>query len=84
MTYSLYDKAGRGDSGTMSDCIMRDGTAQRRPKVGGVMIVGSPYARTYQNQDYWMTTEIEEIISNDANEVIFRTRTGSIYTWSQF
>ena len=47
MTYSLYDKIGRGDCGPMSQCVMPDGTVSVRPKVGGTMIVGSPYARTY-------------------------------------
>lgn len=84
MLYSLRDKLGRGDSGQMSNCLMPDGKIETRPKVGGRMQVGSLYARTYSNQDYWLTTEIKEIVSEKKNEVIFRTRTGSEYTWSEF
>ena len=84
MPYALYSTDGRGDSGPMSDCITRDGIKTRHPRVGGCMMVGSPYARTYQAQDYWRTSEIMEIISKSKDEVVFRTRTGSIYTWSEF
>lgn len=85
MTYSMYDKLGRGDAGSMSKCLMPDGSVSgERPKVGGRMMVGSPYARTYSVQDYWCCTEIKEIISESKDEVVFRTRTGSIYTWSEF
>ena len=84
MTYSLYDKLGRGDSGPMSECLFDDGRKEVRPKVGGRMQVGSYTARTYSMQDYWLTTEIKEIVSEKKNEVIFRTRTGSEYTWSEF
>ena len=84
MTYSLYDAKGRGDAGQMSNCIMPDGSVQKRPKVGGRMEVGSIFARTYSAQDYWMTTEIEEILSEKSDEVVFRTRTGSIYHWCEF
>ena len=84
MPYSLYSTDGRGDSGPMSDCVTADGVTTRRPRVGGCMMVWSPYARTYQAQDYWRTSKIVEILSEKGDEVVFKTYTGSIYTWSHF
>jgi hypothetical protein len=52
-----------------------------RPRVGVAMRVGSIIARSYQAQDWWQTTLIEEIIKDTPDEVIFKTRSGSIYTW---
>jgi hypothetical protein len=52
-----------------------------RPRVGVAMRVGSVYARTYSAQDWWQTTVIQEIVSESENEVVFRTRSGSTYTW---
>lgn len=85
MTYSLYKNNGHGgDSGPMSECVFPDGKKTVRPTIGGRMMVGSPYARTYEAQDYWLTTEIEEILLEKPDEVVFRTRTGSIYHWCEF
>lgn len=86
--YSMYDTRGRGDSGEMSIALLHDDEGyfithehNARPRVGVSMRVGSMYARTYQSQDWWQTTPIQEIISESENEVVFKTRNGSIYTW---
>lgn len=33
-----------------------------KPKVGCSLLVGSITARTYSNQDYWLTTKVTEIL----------------------
>jgi hypothetical protein len=56
------------------------------PRVGAVMRVGSQFARTYQDQDWWQTTRIEQILEekkNDNGNVVyckFRTL-NSTYEW---
>lgn len=88
--YWMYREDGRvGDSGPMSDMIIkRKGVAVReadaRPEVGGVMQVGTYFARSYTAQDYWQTTKIEEILKEETvdgrDTVTFRTQ-NSVYTW---
>ena len=79
---------GAGDAGGMSDAIWRgeDGEINRkqnaRPRVGVVMRVGSVYARTYQDQDWWQTSLITEILEDREDYVRFRT-TNSIYVWTK-
>ena len=89
MTYSLK-KVGDsqcGDSGGMSMVLYADKTNNvvyehnARPRVGVVIRVGSVYARSYQNQDYWQTSTIEEILVDKPKYVKFRTR-NSIYEWT--
>lgn len=83
----MYDKKGRGDAGSMSIALWRDeeGTIQQedqaRPRVGVAMRVGTRSARSYQAQDWWQTTPVAEIIKDTPEEVVFRTRSGSEYTW---
>lgn len=93
MTFWMYDKKGRGDSGQMSVAITPtfDSDTNKavdvqyeqnaRPRVGVAMRVGSFMARSYQAQDWWQTTLIKEIVSDTPNEVVFRTQSGSEYTW---
>jgi hypothetical protein len=88
MRYWMYDKRGRGDSGPMSMALWRADKAggvdfedNARPRVGAAMRVGTMSARSYQAQDWWQTTPIAEIIKDTPEEVVFRTRSGSEYTW---
>lgn len=87
MTYWMYDKRGRGDSGGMSMALWFDDKKElqhehnARPRVGVAMRVGSIYARSYQSQDWWQTTLIQEIVKDTPEEVIFKTQSGSEYTW---
>jgi hypothetical protein len=86
MRYSLRRESdGAGDSGPWSTLHTKGAFVSEgpRPKVGFGIAVGSPYARTYQAQDYWVTTEIQEILEESENRVRFRTR-NSIYVWEQF
>ena len=98
MTYSMYSPDGRGDSGLMSNAIIREDNGEitikqfARPEVGACMQVGSHYARTFGYQDYWTTTPVIEITDEweDIDEfgevtecVRFKTR-NSTYVWKKF
>lgn len=83
---------GGGDSGSMSQAIFPEdwddiGTCKvhvehdARPRVGVVMRVGTQFARTYSQQDYWTTTRIEKILSETETEVRFLTQSNSTYLW---
>jgi hypothetical protein len=81
---------GAGDEGACSDAISwnEDGTFKEivgnRPTVGCSILVGSIIARSYSNQDYWLTTPVTEILEekmeNDLLYVKFKTE-NSIYEW---
>ena len=100
MPYSLRrTRDGAGDSGLMSDAVtpiwddngkLVDKIIEHcaRPQVGAVMVVGSPFARSYSAQDYWQTTPITEILEerteDDGSEYV-RFKTGnSEYEWRHF
>ena len=80
------DSDGVGDVGAMSMAIWTEKDGKRkhehsaRPRLGVQLRVGSITARTYVEQDYWQTTDILEILSDDGETVRFRTK-NSIYTW---
>jgi hypothetical protein len=44
-----------------------------KPIVGCSLLVGSISARSYSNQDWWLTTEITEIISETKECIRFKT-----------
>ena len=85
---------GAGDSGSMSmnypakwdedqQVWKRDRTKEPvagRPRLHYACQVGAVIARTYQAQDYWMTTPVTEIIEDRDDYVRFRT-TNSEYEW---
>ena len=81
---------GVGDSGARSEAIAwnEDGTFKeivgRRPIIGCSMLVGSVTARSYASQDFWLTTQVTEILEEITEEqtdyVKFRTG-NSIYEW---
>jgi hypothetical protein len=43
-------------------------TPANSPKVGHCLKVGSPYARTMQQQDYWRTSTVDKILSEEEND----------------
>ena len=59
---------GRGDEGSEVQAVrLNEGGKVEiqktdRPIVGWALKVGSPIARTYSWQDYWMTTPVTEIV----------------------
>lgn len=81
---------GRGDSGARSEAIAwnKDGSFKEvvsdYPTIGCSMLVGSINARSYSDQDYWLTTPVTEIleeIENDDSKYV-RFKTGnSEYEW---
>lgn len=81
--YSLRRESdGVGDSGPMSMMLYPGGDHEynARPKVGGAIRVGSIIARTFQHQDWWQTTMIQEILSETESTIRFKTR-NSTYVW---
>ena len=80
--YSMYDTEGRGDSGGMSLALSPNGCVQSaRPKVGTVMRVGALHTTMFGDDTWWQTNLITEIIEDTPNKVVFKTKSGSIYTW---
>ena len=79
---------GKGDCGARSECIAwkKDGTIKkimgRKPKLGCSILVGSITARTYSDQDYWLTTVVTEIIEDKGDYVKFKTG-NSVYEWTE-
>lgn len=74
-----------GDSGGMSLLLWEDNGELKtenngKPRVGVCVRVGSIYARTMQYQDWWQTSYIEEILEEEEERVLFRTK-NSIYEW---
>ena len=89
MKYSLRrikPKPEVGDSGSMSTFIYQDDEKQiqyehnSKPRIGGVIRVGSLYARTFVAQDWWQTSLITKILEETENYVKFKTL-NSIYEW---
>lgn len=62
-------------------CVRVDDEHAARPRVGVAMRVGTMFARSYQAQDWWQTTVIKEIVKDTPEEVVFKTLSGSEYTW---
>ena len=77
---------GAGDQGSLVQAIKwnEDRTfkevVDNKPVVGCSLLVGSATARSYSYQDYWLTTQVTEIIEENKNPegkliyVKFRTR----------
>ena len=79
----LSDNA--GDAGSMSNVVYEENgevvvEPHSKPRIGVRMMVGSSYARTYTEQDWWSTTTIIEILDEKEDYVKFKTK-HSIYEW---
>ncbi len=79
---------GAGDQGSTSQAILWDNEGKlktivsHKPTVGCSMLVGSPNARTYLSQDYWLTTIVTEILEESSDETYVKFKTGnSTYEW---
>jgi hypothetical protein len=82
------ERDGAGDSGSMSTVFWKeDGEIKfedySKPRIGTVVRVGSFMARTYEQQDYWTTSYITEILEDQGNYVKFKTG-NSVYEWKVF
>ena len=79
------DRDGEGYSGCVVDAIKFDSDnpsgkiVGNKPIVGCCLKVGTMTAGTFSSRDWWMTTEITEIISEDDEKVRFKTG-NSTYT----
>lgn len=99
MSYSLWRKSDNsGDSGQMSR-IMRLNEDNEllteenaEPRVGWSIRVGSHFGRTFSGQDWWQTTYITEIVSEEIKEtgwgdkykeIVFKTG-NSEYIWREY
>jgi len=51
------------------------------PMVGFCLLVGTISAGMFSSRDWWRTTEITEIISEDDEKIRFKTVSGSTYTF---
>jgi len=84
----------KGDSGPLSAAhkVAKNGkefegvTYNAEPQIGCCMQVGTPFSRTFSNQDWWMTTPVTEIVYREVNDddivtVVFKTK-NSTYKWS--
>lgn len=78
---------GVGDSGPMCQILDSENyqpiEGENRPRIGCGIRVGSFYGRTYEMQDWWQTSPVEEIIEEREDYVKFRTR-NSEYVWKTF
>ena len=81
---------GKGDEGSRVEAIKRnkDGSYEvvdNKPVIGCALLVGSVTARSYSSQDYWLTTEITEIIEEKEHihgyYMKFKTRTSVYDLW---
>jgi hypothetical protein len=77
---------GAGDMGGLSQAIAWNedrtfkGVVGNRPIVGCSMMVGAVTARTYRQQDYWLTTPVTKILEDKGDYVRFETG-NSEYEW---
>ena len=68
----------RNDDGKIIDVKYEAGA---RPAVNSVIRVGSYSARSNSKQDWWQTSTISEIVSDETHKMVFKTQSGSIYEW---
>jgi hypothetical protein len=89
MSYNLRRiPDGVGDCGSRSEAISWDGNESKvvgsEPQIGCAMLVGSLIAGTYSRQDWWMTTQVQEILEeikeDNVHYVRFKTN-NSTYEW---
>lgn len=52
---------------------LHEGVVGNKPIVGTSLLVGSVTARSYSKSDYWLTTEITEIVEETNEYVLFKT-----------
>jgi hypothetical protein len=75
---------GAGDSGSRVEALKWDEKEKKykyagnEPIVGCNLLVGSLTARSFSAQDYWLTTEITEILEKKEGYIKFKT-TNSVY-----
>ena len=79
---------GKGDWGGLSQAIKwnENGTFKEviseKPTIGCSMLVGSVTARSYSEQDYWLTTVVTEILEETDDYVKFKTKNSEYQWWA--
>lgn len=79
--YELKDGGARSQAISWNEDKTFKEVVSDRPTVGCSMLVGSVTARSYSDQDYWLTTRVSEILEESEDEVKFKTENGSTYLW---
>ena len=65
---NVEEHGGRSEAIAWKEDGTYDKVVSHIPTVGCSILVGSVTARTYANQDYWLTTKVTEIIEEKMNE----------------
>ena len=80
----IRDRDGEGFSGSRVESYNPDTVkiVGHEPIVGCCLLVGSVTAGTYSNRDWWITTPITEILSENDEEIKFLTA-NSAYTFKK-
>ena len=78
---------GAGDEGSMVLAIglNESGVPEQvetdKPIVGYKLMVGSPIARSYHNQDWWLTSFVTEILEDKPDYCRFKTNNSEYELW---
>ena len=82
MSILRRDHDGEGYCGSRVEAIdpITRKVVDNKPVVGKILLVGTMTAGTFTDRDYWMTTPIVEILSEDYVSIRFRTE-NSTYTF---
>ena len=83
MARLIRDRDGEGFSGARVEswCRKTGEMVGNKPMIGYCLLVGSVTAGSYSSRDWWRTTEITEIISEDDEKIRFKTASESTYTF---
>jgi hypothetical protein len=83
MARLVRDRDGEGYFGSRVEAwdVETGKVVGHEPMVGKRLLVGTMTAGMFTSRDWWMTTEIKEILSKDDEQVKFTTVTGSTYTF---
>ena len=84
MARLVRERDGEGYYGSRVEAWDRSGGELKfmgnQPMVGYCLLVGTMTAGTFSSRDWWRTTEITEIVSEDEDKMVFKTLSGSTYT----
>jgi hypothetical protein len=82
MSILRRDRDGEGYCGSRVEAIdpITREVVDNKPVVGKILLVGTMTAGTFTSRDYWKTTPIVEILSEDHSTIKFRTQ-NSTYTF---
>ena len=81
MARLIRKRDGEGFSGSVVNALLRENAEciGHEPIVGACLFIGTVTASTFGDRDWWVTTEVTEIISEDNEMIVFKT-SNSEYT----